>query len=536
MATYWQQFNLSLDPFMSENNNEVAYKSPRYEQQLDLLVHLANNESKIQLVTGLTGIGKSTMMHQMLKELTDVSGICKVHGGATIVPDVLQELIARHLGLKFDLQQKEFDSNALKSKITNMRAQEKNFFLVIDNAHKLPKSSLAFLIEIMKWQINEHPVIHIILFGGPQLEATFAELTATAMGEHLTHTIRLEALNEEEIKAYITHRLALAGYENNCPFTENEMQKIIQISRGIPSKINYIAKQMMLQKIQRNKPSKKKKFKKSSKMKTFKQLIFSVAGLMVAFILFEEYQGYTPVGKQTANAQVLKIHAEPMTTQKAQSLSTSMNQMQTKVEGVSSAKSQWPDYMKQNNTMERQQSQANVKTIASAADSKTMIKHQENAINTTEIKQPQKTALATIKTKEKPANTVKSSVKTAPKIMPKTQKGVTASQHEKETKSPYTKDEKLLLTKSQYHYAIQLAGSHDLNYLESNFKSLALSGSVHYFKTALNGKPWYVVIYGDYSDKKSARTAIAQLPADLQNTHPWPRSYGSIHKAIKAAS
>ena len=51
MAIYWQQHQLSFDPFMTEDTNEVAYLSPRYEQQLDLLAHLVNNEDKIQLVT-----------------------------------------------------------------------------------------------------------------------------------------------------------------------------------------------------------------------------------------------------------------------------------------------------------------------------------------------------------------------------------------------------------------------------------------------------------------------------------------------------
>ncbi|MBT8447736.1 MAG: SPOR domain-containing protein, partial [Gammaproteobacteria bacterium] len=44
------------------------------------------------------------------------------------------------------------------------------------------------------------------------------------------------------------------------------------------------------------------------------------------------------------------------------------------------------------------------------------------------------------------------------------------------------------------------------------------------------GAPWYVVLYGLYPDRDSARRAIAGLPAGLRQSEPWARPVSSLRE------
>lgn len=524
MATYWQQLQLSFDPFMLEPTNETPYLSPRFEQQLDLLVHLATSENKIQLVTGLTGIGKTTMMRLFLKELVDSVAICKVHGGATITPDVLQELLARHLSISVDASQTNLYQQALKAKMLTMQHKQQHLYLLIDNAHKLPKASLAFLLDIMSWQPEGSNVLHMVLFGGPQLEAIFAELTATVLGEHKTHTIRLESLNEEEVSDYIQHRLTLAGWSQSFPFLDVELNKITQISNGIPAKINYLAKQVLQKKVQAYPQQRNKDNKNMSKMKSAG---IGIAVMLIGFVLFNTYENYEKSQSTSNSSQKLVIHAQPMNVQTIKS-----------VQPVEAA----------NKPVNQQKIAAQEQMIEGIASEDVAIPAHDIQTYSLNSEKPHITKMPqTVAVQPLPSTSINQSKLAvaanmqAPKTFdPQTIKQPTKKVIELNQTSPHTTsvkhyllDEQKILNKSKEHYTLQLAGSHNLTYLEQHFTMLHAQGAVYYFKTTLNGKAWYVAIYGDYKTHAAAQKAINNLPANIQKSHPWPRVYASIQENIK---
>jgi len=289
MSLYWQSMQLTYDPFMAEQANQTPFVSPKWEQQLNLLVHLATSQDSMLLVLGVSGIGKSTMMRQFIETLGHAGGICKIHGGATITTDVLQDLVARHLGFAVSQVDPEQFSSKLLEQMGRMRGEGHDFYLVIDNAHKLPKASLAFLLELVEIQGADHHPIHIVLFGGPQLEAMIGDITSQHLGEVLTHSIQLEPLSLEYVKNYVEQRLSLAGFTEGIPFTQNQLQQIYQISGGIPAKVNSLARQLLLQWSQQgHKKSNDRRFASSQQghQKKAKPLsIYWFAGAAIAVVV-----------------------------------------------------------------------------------------------------------------------------------------------------------------------------------------------------------------------------------------------------------
>lgn len=75
-------------------------------------------------------------------------------------------------------------------------------------------------------------------------------------------------------------------------------------------------------------------------------------------------------------------------------------------------------------------------------------------------------------------------------------------------------------------YALQLAASGDAAALKKLAASSGLQAKTKIYKNQSNGK--YVLIYGEYASAAAAKAAVPRLPASVQNTKPWPKSYAQI--------
>ncbi|MNE09120.1 hypothetical protein D3C80_1017880 [compost metagenome] len=60
-------------------------------------------------------------------------------------------------------------------------------------------------------------------------------------------------------------------------------------------------------------------------------------------------------------------------------------------------------------------------------------------------------------------------------------------------------------------------------------------GDYRYFRKLHQSKPLYVVTYGSFSTPAAAKSAVAGLPARLQASKPWPRTFASIQQEIRQA-
>lgn len=90
-----------------------------------------------------------------------------------------------------------------------------------------------------------------------------------------------------------------------------------------------------------------------------------------------------------------------------------------------------------------------------------------------------------------------------------------------------------LRTKSARHYTLQLSAGADKGALQAYARQLTLSEQSWIYQTEYKGKPWFVLIQGDYESSAKAKAAIASLPAQAKKGPPWPKSFGQVQKEMK---
>lgn len=88
-------------------------------------------------------------------------------------------------------------------------------------------------------------------------------------------------------------------------------------------------------------------------------------------------------------------------------------------------------------------------------------------------------------------------------------------------------------TKSSRHYTLQLSAGADKGALQAYARQLTLPEQSWLYQTEYKGKPWYVLIQGDYESSSKAKAAIASLPAAAKKGPPWPKSFGQVQKEMK---
>ena len=53
------------------------------------------------------------------------------------------------------------------------------------------------------------------------------------------------------------------------------------------------------------------------------------------------------------------------------------------------------------------------------------------------------------------------------------------------------------------------------------------------YPTRRDGKPWFILITGNYASSSEARAALSTLPKDVQANKPWVRSVQQVHQDLK---
>lgn len=82
-------------------------------------------------------------------------------------------------------------------------------------------------------------------------------------------------------------------------------------------------------------------------------------------------------------------------------------------------------------------------------------------------------------------------------------------------------------------YTMQLMASAKLSDIKAFIVQNNLGSMAHYYETQLEGKPWYMLTYGDYPTASQAQLAVQQLPVALQDHHPWVKSLAVVQKEVR---
>jgi MSHA biogenesis protein MshM len=84
------------------------------------------------------------------------------------------------------------------------------------------------------------------MFGQPELDKKLEEKSIRQLLQRITFHHRLGGLAEDEVGAYVGHRLAIAGYSREMLFSDGAIRALHRGSRGVPRLVNILAHKALL--------------------------------------------------------------------------------------------------------------------------------------------------------------------------------------------------------------------------------------------------------------------------------------------------
>jgi general secretion pathway protein A len=243
---YLDHFNLTEQPFSITPDPRFLYMSARHREALaHLLYGLSEGGGFVQL-TGEVGTGKTTICRCLLEQVPDNVDIALV-----LNPKVTStELIATvcdELGIEYPMGATSIKAltDVLNRYLLEAYAHGRRTVLILDEAQNLSADVLEQVRLLTNLETATQKLLQIVLIGQPELRSLLAREDMRQLSQRVTARYHLDPISREEAGAYIQHRLQICGTTQPV-FSKRSIDKIQQLSGGIPRLINVLCDRSML--------------------------------------------------------------------------------------------------------------------------------------------------------------------------------------------------------------------------------------------------------------------------------------------------
>lgn len=243
---YQSHYGLSELPFTLTPNTSFYCDLDGHRSALEvLLTALETGEGFIKVV-GEVGTGKTLLCRKLLNELPE-QFVSVYIPNPDLSPDELREQIASELQIEGAPElNHQLLTKAIQARLLEINQQDQAVVIVLDEAQALPSESLEALRLISNLETESRKLLHIILFGQPELDEHLAKREHRQLRQRITFSYTLKAMSMQELARYISHRLHIAGYKGPPIFSPQSVQQLHIASRGIPRLVNVLCHKVLL--------------------------------------------------------------------------------------------------------------------------------------------------------------------------------------------------------------------------------------------------------------------------------------------------
>jgi general secretion pathway protein A len=233
-------FQLAEQPFGVTPDPRFLYLSATHREAVASVFYSVNAGRGFTALIAEPGMGKTTVLFNLLQLMGTAAKTAFLFQAQDTPKNFLRHLLL-DLGVEDDGQDLVRMQLKLNDCLVRETSQGKHFIVVIDEAQNLDEPILEMVRMLSNFETPREKLMHIILAGQPQLAAKLGSPQLTQLRQRISIVARLTPFTESETRAYIEHRLRIAGYSGQTAlFTDRAVSLIAQYSGGIPRNINNI--------------------------------------------------------------------------------------------------------------------------------------------------------------------------------------------------------------------------------------------------------------------------------------------------------
>lgn len=239
-SMFLDYYGLKEQPFGMTPDPAYLYASRTHSAALaSLSIGIDDNRGFLALIAK-PGMGKTTLLFHLLQRFGTSARTVFLFQTQCNSREFMRFLL---LELGCELQDQQ-DLVTMHEEFNRCLLQEaragRRFIVVVDEAQNLEPSVLETVRLLSDFETPQAKLLQIVLSGQPELADKLDRPSLRQLRQRVSLLSTLAPLSREEVERYINHRLRAAGCRNGLLLTARAVERITELSGGIPRNINNI--------------------------------------------------------------------------------------------------------------------------------------------------------------------------------------------------------------------------------------------------------------------------------------------------------
>src|SRR5258706_7614984 len=251
---YEEYYGFTEKPFSLTPDPKYLYKSESHANAFELLQYAVRRREGFAVITGDIGTGKTTLCRVLLEQIDR----------NTFTALVLNPFLSEEDLLKLTL--KDFGvvsrEDVKRGRLAGVSKQElietiydfllgllplhASAVLIIDEAQNLPIPVLEQIRILSNLETDKEKLLQIVLVGQLNLHPLLKAPQMRQLDQRVSIRYELKPLTRDEVAAYVSHRLTVAGGSAIVSFPPKALDLVHRRTEGIPRLVNLLCDRALL--------------------------------------------------------------------------------------------------------------------------------------------------------------------------------------------------------------------------------------------------------------------------------------------------
>ena len=245
---YESFYGFKEKPFHLTPSPNYFFASEVHKRAMSYLEYGVQSGEGFIVISGAIGTGKTTLANSLLDRLDRETITCIQIVTPKLKPEDLLQTTATKLGLDAYKMSKAELLGEIEKALIGLYQSGQRALLIVDEAQNLPAESVEELRMLSNFQIDGYPLIQSFLLGQNELNSIIQQPDMEQFRQRIVASLNLRPLTAEETAEYVEFRVSQAFEESarKKVFSPAALEKIFQLTKGVPRKINTLCDRVLL--------------------------------------------------------------------------------------------------------------------------------------------------------------------------------------------------------------------------------------------------------------------------------------------------